>query len=185
MFLDRVGGHARANILYDPSHLVPQALDYLAFIDIYRDRIKMFHVKDTELNPDGRVGVYDGCRSWVEWAGRFRSLGDGRVDSSVIFSKMAVNDFPGWAVLEWECCLKHPEEEALFIADRIIRVPGKAFDDFADGGSGEATNRRLLGLDQSHDDRGAHRTGHDRRRAGCFRRSHVPHRRTLGRITTT
>jgi hypothetical protein len=53
-------------------------------------------------------------------------------------------------VLEWECCLKHPEqgaaEGARFIADHIIRVTDKAFDDFAGGGADAAKNRRLLGL---------------------------------------
>ncbi len=151
MFLDQVDQHERANILYDPSHFVLQALDYLAFIDFYHERIKMFHVKDAELNPDGRVGVYGGYQSWVNRAGRFRSLGDGQVDFAAIFSKMAANDFPGWAVLEWECCLKHPEEGAregaAFIANHIIPVTEKAFDDFAGAGTDEAANRRMLGID--------------------------------------
>lgn len=149
MFLDRVGGHARANMLYDPSHYVLQCLDYLDNIDIYRDRIRMFHVKDAEFNPTGRKGVYGGFQPWVNRAGRFRSLGDGQVDFGAIFAKMAANDFGGWAVVEWECCLKHPEdgarEGAEFVKAHIIRVTDKAFDDFA-GGSDEAANRRLLGL---------------------------------------
>lgn len=150
MFLDRVGGHPRCNILYDPSHFVLQALDYVDFIDIYKDRIKMFHVKDAEFNPTGKQGVYSGYQPWVDRAGRFRSLGDGQVDFSAIFSKMAAMDYDGWAVLEWECCLKHPEdgarEGAAFIADHIIRVTERAFDDFADGGTDEAANRRMLGI---------------------------------------
>ncbi len=150
MFLDEVDQHERANILYDPSHFVLQALDYLAFIDFYHERIKMFHVKDAELNPDGRVGVYGGYQPWVKRAGRFRSLGDGQVDFAAIFSKLAGYDFPGWAVLEWECCLKHPEdgaaEGARFITEHIIRVTETAFDDFAGAGSDEAANRRMLGV---------------------------------------
>lgn len=150
MFLDRVKGHARANMLYDPSHYVLQCLDYLDHIDIYKDRIKMFHVKDAEFNPTGRQGVYSGYAPWVDRAGRFRSLGDGQVDFSAIFSKMAANDFAGWAVVEWECCLKHPEdgarEGAEFVKNHIIRVTEKAFDDFADGGTDQAANRRMLGL---------------------------------------
>lgn len=150
MFLDKVKGHTRANILYDPSHFVLQCLDYLDFIDIYKDRIKMFHVKDAEFNPTGRQGVYGGYQSWVDRAGRFRSLGDGQVDFAAIFSKMAANDFAGWAVLEWECALKHPEdgaaEGAQFIADHIIRVTEHAFDDFAGAGTDEAANRKMLGL---------------------------------------
>lgn len=150
MFLERVNGHARANMLYDPSHYVLQCLDYIDNIDIYKDRIKMFHVKDAEFNPTGRQGVYSGYQSWVDRAGRFRSLGDGQVDFSAIFAKMAANDFDGWAVVEWECCLKHPEdgarEGAQFVADHIIRVTERAFDDFADTGTDDAANRKMLGI---------------------------------------
>ena len=150
MFLEQVGGHPRCNILYDPSHFVLQQLDYLDFIDIYSDRIRMFHVKDAEFNPTGRQGVYSGYQSWLDRAGRFRSLGDGQVDFVSIFSKLAAKDFAGWAVLEWECCLKHPEdgarEGAAFIQNHIIRVTERAFDDFADAGTDEAANRRMLGI---------------------------------------
>jgi sugar phosphate isomerase/epimerase len=128
-----------------------QALDYLQHIDIYHERIRMFHVKDAELNPTGRQGVYGGYQGWVDRAGRFRSLGDGQVDFAGIFSKFAAYDFAGWAVLEWECCLKHPEdgarEGARFISDHIIRVTEKAFDDFADAGTDDAANRAALGID--------------------------------------
>jgi sugar phosphate isomerase/epimerase len=150
MFLERVGNHPRCNILYDPSHFVLQALDYLDYIDIYHERIKMFHVKDAELNMNGRSGVYGGYQSWVNRPGRFRSLGDGQVDFSGIFSKFAQYGFKGWAVLEWECCLKHPEEGAregaIFIENHIIKVTEKAFDDFADGGTDQAANKRMLGI---------------------------------------
>lgn len=151
MFLERVNNHSRANLLYDPSHFVLQQLDYLDYIDIYHERIRMFHVKDAEFNPTGRQGVYGGYQSWVDRAGRFRSLGDGQVDFSAIFSKLAAYDFDGWAVLEWECALKHPEdgarEGAEFIANHIIRVTEKAFDDFAGAGTDKAANRKMLGLD--------------------------------------
>lgn len=151
MFLDRVGGHARACMLYDPSHYVLQHLDYLEHIDIYHDRIRMFHVKDAELNPTGRQGVYGGYQPWINRAGRFRSLGDGQVDFGGIFSKLTACGFAGWAVVEWECCLKHPEdgarEGADFVRAHIIRVTEKAFDDFAGSGADRAANRRMLGLD--------------------------------------
>ena len=150
MFLERLNDHPRANMLYDPSHYVLQCLDYLDNIDIYKDRIKMLHVKDAEFNPTGRQGVYSGYQPWVDRAGRFRSLGDGQVDFGAIFSKMAANDFDGWAVVEWECCLKHPEdgarEGAQFVRDHIIRVTEVAFDDFASGGTDEAANRKMLGI---------------------------------------
>lgn len=149
-FVDAVGGHERACINYDPSHFLLQQLDYLAFIDLYHERIKAFHAKDAEFNPNGRVGVYGGYESWVNRAGRFRSLGDGQVDFGAVFSKLAQYDYESWAVLEWECCLKHPEdgarEGAPFIAGHIIRVTDKAFDDFAGSGADDDANRRLLGL---------------------------------------
>ncbi|SON55277.1 Inosose dehydratase [Hartmannibacter diazotrophicus] len=150
-FLDAVDNHPRAAILYDPSHFVLQALDYLDFLDIYHERVKAFHVKDAELRPTGRSGVYGGYQGWVDRPGRFRSLGDGMVDFSAIFSKMAQYDYAGWAVLEWECALKHSEdgarEGAPFIRDHIIRVTDHAFDDFASSGTDAAANRRLLGID--------------------------------------
>ncbi len=150
MFLDRVGGHKRCNILYDPSHFVLQQLDYLGYIDVFHDRIRMFHAKDAEFNPSPWQGVYSGYAPWKDRAGRFRSLGDGQVDFRGIFSRLTQYGFDGWAVLEWECCIKHPEqgaaEGARFIQDHIIRVTDRAFDDFADAGTDEAANRRILGL---------------------------------------
>ncbi|MCZ7933210.1 sugar phosphate isomerase/epimerase [Agrobacterium leguminum] len=149
-FLEATGNHPRANILYDPSHFVLQAMDYLDFIDIYHERIRAFHVKDAEFNPTGRSGVYGGYQGWVDRPGRFRSLGDGHVDFGAVFSKLTQYDFDGWAVLEWECALKHPEdgarEGAGFIENHIIRVTERAFDDFAKSGVDDAANRRLLGL---------------------------------------
>lgn len=150
MFLAEVKDHPRANLLYDPSHFVLQQLDYLDYIDIYHERIKAFHVKDAEFNPTGRQGVYGGYQSWVNRAGRFRSLGDGQVDFGAIFSKLTAYGYGSWAVLEWECALKHPEdgarEGAEFIQHHIIRVTERAFDDFADAGTDAAANRRILGI---------------------------------------
>jgi sugar phosphate isomerase/epimerase len=149
-FLEAAGNHSRACLLYDPSHFVLQCLDYLAYIDIYHERIKMFHVKDAEFNPTGRSGVYGGYQGWVERPGRFRSLGDGQVDFKAVFSKLTQYDYAGWAVLEWECALKHPEdgarEGAPFIKDHIIRVTEKAFDDFAGTGADDSLNKRILGI---------------------------------------
>lgn len=149
-FLAATNEHPRVNILYDPSHFVLQQLDYLAYIDIYYEFIKMFHVKDAEFNPTGRAGVYGSYEGWANRPGRFRSLGDGQVDFKSIFSKLSQYNFDGWAVLEWECCIKSPEqgarEGAPFIQRHIIEVTQKAFDDFAGAGMDEALNRRALGL---------------------------------------
>jgi sugar phosphate isomerase/epimerase len=149
-FLAAVDNHSAANILYDPSHFVLQQLDYLAFIDLYHSRIKAFHVKDAEFRPNGRAGVYGGYQGWMDRPGRFRSLGDGQVDFKQIFSKFAQYNYEGWAVLEWECCLKHPEdgarEGAPFIKRHVIRRTQRRFDDFAGTGSDGAMNRLILGL---------------------------------------
>jgi sugar phosphate isomerase/epimerase len=149
-FLAEVNQHPRACLLYDPSHFVLQCLDYLEYIDIYHERIRAFHVKDAEFRPNGRQGAYGGYQSWTDRAGRFRSLGDGQVDFKAIFSKLTQYDYPGWAVLEWECALKHPEdgarEGAPFIENHLIRVTDKAFDDFAASGIDKSFNHQLLGI---------------------------------------
>ena len=150
MLLERLDNHPRFQINYDPSHFVLQQLDYIEFIDIYHERICAFHVKDAEFNPTGRQGVYSGFQSWLKRAGRFRSLGDGQVDFSAVFAKLAEYDYDSWAVLEWECAIKHPEqgaaEGAPFIAAHIIRVTEHAFDDFAAGSPNMRANRKALGI---------------------------------------
>ncbi|MES2443899.1 MAG: sugar phosphate isomerase/epimerase [Pseudomonadota bacterium] len=149
-FLAAANNHARACILYDPSHFLLQQLDYVEFIHIYHERIRMFHVKDAEFRPTGRAGVYGGYAGWADRPGRFRSLGDGQVDFSQIFSAFTKHDYAGWAVLEWECCFKHPEqgaaEGAPFIARHMIRKADRAFDDFAGTAPDAEKNRRVLGL---------------------------------------
>jgi len=150
LFLDQVNHHQRANILYDPSHFLLQQMDYLQFIDLYHDRIKMFHVKDAEFNPTGKSGVYGGYQKWKDRAGRFRSLGDGQIDFKTIFSKLAQYGYDGWAVMEWECCIKSPEqgarEGAPFITNHIIEVTEKAFDNFAGGSIDQSQINKIIGL---------------------------------------
>ena len=150
MFLEISGNHPAACLCYDPSHFVLQQLDYLEFIQLYGSRIKSFHVKDAEFRPSGRVGVYGGYQSWAKRAGKFRSLGDGQVDFKRVFTLLTEAGYDGWAVLEWECCVKSPEqgarEGAPFIADHIIEAAEVAFDDFAGGQTDTERNRKILGL---------------------------------------
>jgi sugar phosphate isomerase/epimerase len=151
MFLEKVKNHPRACLLYDPSHFVLQQLDYLQYIDFYHERIKAFHVKDAEFNSTGKQGTFGGYQSWLNRAGRYRSPGDGQIDFKTIFSKLTQYGYKGWAVMEWECCIKHPEdgakEGAAFINNHIIRVTEKAFDDFADTSGNTNLNKTILGLD--------------------------------------
>lgn len=150
-FLAKVEGHPRACMLYDPSHLVLQCLDYIEFIEIYHERIKCFHVKDAEFRPNGRTGVYGGYLGWQDRAGRFRSTGDGDVDFTAIFTALTKHGYDGWATIEWECCFKDSqqgaEEGAPFIRAHMITPPEKAFDDFAGGEVDKQAVRRVLGLE--------------------------------------
>lgn len=149
-FLEATGNHKRVNILYDPSHFVLQQLDYLKYIDYYHEHIKMFHVKDAEFNPSGKSGVYGGYQDWQDRPGRFRSLGDGQVDFKSIFSKLTKYNCHVWAVMEWECCIKSPEqgakEGAPFIKNNIIDITEKSFDDFAGGVIDEQQLKNILGI---------------------------------------
>ena len=149
-FLKATDNHTSAKILYDPSHFILQQLDYIQFIDFYHDKIRMFHVKDAEFNPSGKSGVYGGYEDWINRPGRFRSLGDGQIDFKSIFSKLSQYDFDGWAVLEWECCIKSPDQGAKegvkFINDHIIEVTKQTFDDFAGSETNQDDINEILGL---------------------------------------
>ncbi len=150
MFLEKVHNHPRACLLYDPSHFVLQCLDYIQYIDLYHERIKAFHVKDAEFNATGRIGTFGGYQPWLKRAGRYRSPGDGQVDFKKIFSKLAEYNYDGWAVLEWECCIKNAvdgaKEGVEFIKRNMIKTTEKAFDDFAATVKDESLNKKVLGL---------------------------------------
>ncbi len=150
MFLEHTHNHPAACINYDPSHFLLQQLDYCEFIKLYGSRIKGFHVKDAEFRPSGRTGVYGGYQPWVNRAGRFRSLGDGQVDFKRVFTLLTEAGFDGWAVMEWECCIKSPQqgaaEGAPFILRHLIELTQVPFDDFAGGESDVKSNRQNLGL---------------------------------------
>lgn len=150
-FLSEVSDHPAACLNYDASHFVLQALDYAEFIKLYGARIRGFHVKDAELRPDGRGGVYGSYLPWAGRAGRFRSPGDGQIDFRRVFTLLTEAGYRGWAVLEWECCVKSAEqgarEGAPFIARHLIEATKMAFDDFAAAGKDAALNRRMLGME--------------------------------------
>jgi sugar phosphate isomerase/epimerase len=149
-FLDATNNHPAVAINYDASHFLLQQLDYLDFIRLYGDRIAGFHVKDAEFRPGGRMGVYGGYADWSERAGRFRSLGDGQVDFTSVFTLLTEAGYRGWATLEWECAVKSPEqgarEGAGFIRRHIIETSDLAFDDFVGSRGDVERNRRILGI---------------------------------------
>jgi sugar phosphate isomerase/epimerase len=151
-FLAATNNHSAVNILYDPSHFVLQQLDYVKYIDHYHEFIKAFHVKDSEFNPSGKKGMFGGYNDWKDRAGRYRSPGDGQVDFKKVFSKLTEYGCDVWAVLEWECIVKSPEQGARegvkFIQDHIIEVTNKRFDDFAGSKDDVDQNylNRILGI---------------------------------------
>lgn len=149
-FVEKLGGHERANILYDPSHLHLQHMDYVGFIEVYHERIKAFHAKDAEFVPSARSGTYGGYQTWGERPGRFRTLGDGQIDFKSIFARLCHHGFDDWAVVEWECYLRNPEEGAMlsarFVREHLLTTTAEPFDAFMRAKSDAANNRRILGL---------------------------------------
>lgn len=149
-FLEKTGNHRAACITFDASHFLLQQLNYIDFIEIFADRISAFHVKDAEFNPSGLGGVYGGYNDWIHRPGRFRSLGDGQVDFRKIFTRLTESGYKGWAIMEWECCIKSPEqgaaEGARFIQEHIIECTRFAFDEFAKSETDRTMNRKILGL---------------------------------------
>ena len=149
-FLKATGNHKRVNILYDPSHFVLQQLDYITYIDHYHEFIKSFHVKDSEFKPNGKKGAFGGYGDWIDRAGRYRSPGDGQIDFKSIFTKLTEYGCDVWAVMEWECCIKSPEqgarEGAPFIQRHIIEATDKVFDDFAGGSTDPEFLKKILNL---------------------------------------
>ncbi|RPG56493.1 MAG: sugar phosphate isomerase/epimerase [Flavobacteriales bacterium] len=150
MFLKASNNHKRVNILYDPSHFVLQQLDYVTYIDHYHEFIKAFHVKDSEFKPNGKKGAFGGYGTWKDRAGRYRSPGDGQIDFKTIFTKLTEYGCDVWAVMEWECCVKSPEqgakEGAKFIQNHIVEATQKIFDDFAGGDTDKKQINKILNI---------------------------------------
>jgi sugar phosphate isomerase/epimerase len=149
-FLACVDGHPSVKINYDPSHFLLQQMDYLGFVDRYHGRIGAFHVKDAEFTPSAASGVYGGYQDWLDRPGRFRSVGDGQIDFGGIFDRLTRYGYDGWAVLEWECCLKNSNdgarEGAQFIAEHIIRVSERSFDAMLDASMAADEIDHVLGI---------------------------------------
>jgi sugar phosphate isomerase/epimerase len=149
-FLGCVDHHPRVKINYDPSHFLLQHLDYLGFIDRYHQRIGAFHVKDAEFIPSAVSGAYGGYQDWLDRPGRFRSVGDGQIDFRGIFDRLTRHGYDGWAVLEWECCLKNSNdgarEGARFIDQHIVRLSERSFDAALDASMSPERLDHVLGI---------------------------------------
>jgi sugar phosphate isomerase/epimerase len=149
MFLERLGGHPAATCstirritCCSVSTISTTSTSTTSASRCFTSRTP------SSIRPGGRASI-PATRAGSTGPGGSARSATGRSISRA-FSPSSAIDFDGWAVVEWECCLKHPEdgarEGAQFVRDHIIRVTDKAFDDFAGAGTDDAANRRMLGI---------------------------------------
>jgi sugar phosphate isomerase/epimerase len=119
---------------FDPSHLLWQGVDPVAFLRRFSDRIYHVHMKDCAVTLDGTSGILsshldfgDSRRGWD-----FRSLGRGDVDFESIIR--ALNDcaYIGPLSVEWEDSAMDREhgarEACAFVKDVDFAPSAIAFD---------------------------------------------------------
>lgn len=168
MFLRYVGNHPRCKILLDLSHFVLAGMsmqNMLDFVRKFKDRIRMFHVKDAEFNPTAGGGAYGSFNDWGKRQGRFRSTGDGQIDYLSVFNLLKELELDLWATVEWEDCAGkgwnqgvhegaeyvncwlEGEEGPLSISARA-HTDG-AFDDFAASSVNKALIADILGIPEN------------------------------------
>ena len=103
--LEAVNNHPAFGFNYDPSHLGYQGVDYVAFLDLFSDRIYHVHMKDVWWSPTERLsGVFGGHLNFGDrrrfWD--FRSLGRGRIDFEEIIRALNRIGYTGPLSIEWE-----------------------------------------------------------------------------------
>lgn len=102
--LEAVGRRPEFGFNFDPSHLLWQGVDPVAFIQAYQDRIYHVHVKDARVRLDGRSGILsshlnfgDPRRGW-----EFISPGRGGVNFEEIIRALNAANYQGPLSVEWE-----------------------------------------------------------------------------------
>lgn len=168
LFLRYVGNHPRCKILLDLSHFVLAGMtmeNMLDYIQNFKDRIRMFHVKDAEFNPTAGGGAYGSFNDWGKRQGRFRSTGDGQIDYLSVFNLLAELGLELWATVEWEDCAgkgwnQGVEEGAEYVNcwlaghEGPLRISARphsdgAFDDFAASKVNTALIADILGIPEN------------------------------------
>ena len=103
--LAAVDGHPAFGFNFDPSHLIYQGVDPVAFIHRFEDRIFHVHMKDVYSRPTlGEVGVFGGHTEFGDHrrAWDFRSLGRGSVDFEAVLRALHHIGYDGPLSVEWE-----------------------------------------------------------------------------------
>lgn len=132
--LSAVGGRASFGFNFDPSHLVPQFLDPVAFVSEFAERIFHVHVKDAQRRLDGRRSVLgshldfgSADRGWD-----FVSPGHGDVDFEALVRELNRIGYAGPLSIEWEDSgmdREHGARDALaFVRATDFPAAGGAFD---------------------------------------------------------
>ncbi|GAB4576316.1 MAG: sugar phosphate isomerase/epimerase [Anaerolineae bacterium] len=132
--LEEVNYHPAFGINFDPSHLVHQFVDPIAFLDEFADRIFHVHVKDVKLNLNGRSSILSSHLSFGDhrrgWD--FVSPGHGDVPLEAIIRTLNRIGYDGPLSVEWEDSGMHREfgaQEALQVVRKLNFSPSDvAFD---------------------------------------------------------
>ena len=101
---DAIGNHPNFGFNFDPSHLIPQFVDPVAFLNEFSDRIFHVHIKDASVQLDGRSSILsshldfgDPRRGWD-----FVSPGRGHVKWDPIIRVLNRIGYKGPLSIEWE-----------------------------------------------------------------------------------
>ncbi len=99
-----VHNHPAFGINFDPSHLLHQFVDILAYLDEFQERIFHVHIKDVKLRLNGRSSILashlpfgDPNRGWD-----FVSPGHGDVHWDEVIRKLNQINYSGPLSIEWE-----------------------------------------------------------------------------------
>ena len=132
--LEALGHREEFGFNFDPSHLLWQGVDPVAFIRAFPDRIYHVHVKDAIVTLDGKSGILashlnfgDARRGWD-----FRSPGRGAVNFEEIMRALNDIQYEGPLSVEWEDSGMEREfgarEAAQFVRAKDFAPSNVAFD---------------------------------------------------------